>query len=66
MYDILEGAIKKATKSFGKLKPKANADDKLSRATEDLIEKRSKIKREMRINYSVELTELNKIIKRSI
>ena len=64
----LEGKIKKTLEKFGKNKKMATTDDKLSKATNDLISKRTEIRGKIKLSVlePIELTELNKIIKRKI
>ncbi len=67
-YDIIEEAIKRTIKEAGSFKPKITTDDKLSTETKELIRKRTELKK---INpkgtrRTIELTELNKLIKKRI
>ncbi len=67
-YNFLEGAIKNTIEELGTPKKLIRTDDKLSKETKDLIQKRTLIKKKGTLNKKeqIELIEIKKLIKKKI
>lgn len=68
MYDIIVNAIEKTSQRVGVEKTNVPTDDKLSIETKDLLNKRTNLKNENPPTFKtkIELTELNKVIRKAI